>query len=481
MRCRHFHCFHFSFLFLLSILLPAFVSAQVDFDRYFLDKTMRVDYHHIGTKGEERITLDKVFQEGPWPGSTVNLVDTLNMGEFLVRVYDLQSGMLLYSRGYSTVFNEWQTTPSAGQGTWKTFHESVRFPFPRRSVQVTLNRRDKFLVFKEVFSTVIDPTDPTVVIAEQQYPDFEVHTLMDNGDIHKKVDILIVGDGYAKHEIEKFKKDAAHFNDVMFSTTPFKERADDFNVRALCVVSPESGIDVPDRNVWKNTALGTMYNTFASERYVLTESNRELRDIVAAAPYDFICILLNDDRYGGGGIYQLYTTTYANEKAAGQEWRRDYVYVHEFGHAFGGLGDEYYSSSTGYEDFYPAGVEPWEPNVTRLLHAPDVKWRAQVTPGIDIPTEWDKNLYDSVGKEIAKLDRKADDYFQKRTEIMKKSADVMRNPALLGKVGAFEGAGYTSEGLYRPSLDCRMFSLSLVDFCGVCRAAIERQIDFYSK
>lgn len=468
-------------LFLFSILLPTFASAQVDFDRFFLDKTMRVDYHHVGTKGEERVTLDKVFQEGPWPGSTVNLVDTLNMGEFLVRVYDLQSGLLLYSRGYSTVFNEWQTTPEAGKGVWKTFHESVRFPFPRRSVQVTLSRRDKFLVFKEVFSAVVDPTDPTVVIAEQQYPDFEVHTLMDNGDIHKKVDILIVGDGYAKHEIEKFKKDAAHFNDVLFATTPFKERADDFNVRALCVVSPESGIDVPDRNVWKNTALGTMYNTFASERYVLTESNRELRDIVAAAPYDFICILLNDERYGGGGIYQLYTTTYANEKAPGQEWRRDYVYVHEFGHAFGGLGDEYYSSSTGYEDFYPAGVEPWEPNVTRLLQAPDVKWRTQVTPGIDIPTEWDKSIYDSVGKEIAKLDRKADDYFQKRTEIMKKSADVMKNPALLGKVGAFEGAGYSSEGLYRPSLDCRMFSLSLVDFCGVCRAAIERQIDFYSK
>lgn len=468
------------FLLILILLLPAFAAAQVDFDRYFLDKTMRVDYHHVGTKGEERVTLDKVFQEGPWAGSMVNLVDTLNMGEFLVRVFDIQSGMLLYSRGYSSVFNEWQTTPEAGLGVWKTFHESVRFPFPKRRVQMTLSRRDKFLVFQQVFSTVIDPDDPTVVIAEQQHPASEVFPLMDNGDVHRKVDILIIGDGYAKGDIDKFKTDAKHFNDVMFATSPFKERADDFNVRALCAVSPESGIDVPDLNVWKNTALGTMYNTFGSERYVLTEANRELRDIAAAAPYDFICILINDNRYGGGGIYQLYTTTYTNEKTTGAEWQRDYVYVHEFGHAFGGLGDEYYSSSTGYDEFYPAGVEPWESNVTRLMHAPDVKWRAQVSPEIAIPTDWDKEVYDGVRAELMKLDRKADDYFTQREAVMKKAEQTLKNPDLLGKIGAFEGAGYVSEGMYRPSLDCRMFSLSLVDFCGVCRAAIERQIDFYS-
>jgi hypothetical protein len=468
-------------LFLLCFLLPVIASAQVDFDRFFLDKTMRVDYYHLGTKGEERVTLDKVYQEGPWPGSAVNLVDTLNMGEFLVRVFDLQSGLLLYSRGFSTVFNEWQSTPEAGRGVWKTFHESVRFPFPRRTVQMTLSRRDRFLVFQEVFSTVIDPTDPTVVIAEQQHPEFEVYTLMDNGHVHKKVDILILGDGYAKDEIGKFKKDAKHFNDVMFSTTPFRERADDFNVRALCVVSPESGIDVPDRNVWKNTALGTMYNTFGSERYILTESNKELRDIAAAAPYDFICILVNDSRYGGGGIYQLYTTTYANERNPGQEWQRDYVYVHEFGHSFGGLGDEYYSSSVGYDDFYPAGVEPWEPNITRLMDAPDVKWRAHLTPGIDVPTDWGKKEYDGLRGEMMTLDRLADDYYQKRDPIMKRSSEILKNQELLGRIGAFEGAGYMSEGMYRPSLDCRMFSLSLVDFCGVCRAAIERQIDFYAR
>ncbi len=468
-------------LFLLLVVLAIPAAAQVDFNRYFIDKTMRVDYHHIGTRGEERITLDKVFQEGVWSGSMVNLIDTLDLGEFLVRAFDLRSGMLLYSRGYSTVFNEWQTTAEAGKGIWKTFHESVRIPFPKRTIQLTLSRRNKYLVFEEVFTTVIDPSDPTVVSIERRSPAPEIVALMDNGDIHKKVDILIIGDGYTAKDMDKFKTDAEHFNDVMFDTPPFKERKKDFNVRALCAVSTESGIDVPDKNIWKNTALGTMYNTFGSERYVLTESNRELRDLASAAPYDFICILLNDSRYGGGGIYQLYTTTYTIENNKDQAWQRDYVYVHEFGHSFGGLGDEYYSSSTGYEEFYPAGVEPWEPNITRLLDAPRIKWQSQVTDGLPIPTDWSKKEYDNMRAELMTLDRLAADYYEKRDPIMKRSNAITSNPDLLGKVGAFEGAGYISEGMYRPALDCRMFSLTLGPFCPVCGAAIERQIDYYSK
>ena len=466
-------------LLLIVAAMPA--VAQVEFNRYFIDGTMRVDYNHVGTRGEERITLDKVYREGVWPGSTTNLVDTLNLGEFLVRAYDLQSGMLLYSRGFSSVFNEWQTTPEAGKGVWKTFHESVRLPFPKRTIQLTLSRRNKYLVFEEKFATVIDPNDPTVVSIERRHPAAEIVTLMDNGDVHKKVDILIIGDGYAAKDIEKFKADAKHFNDVMFDTPPFKERKKDFNVRALCAVSAESGIDIPDKNVWKNTALGTMYNTFGSERYVLTETNRELRDIASSAPYDFLCILLNDSRYGGGGIYQLYTTTYTVETNKSQEWQRDYVYVHEFGHSFGGLGDEYYSSSTGYEEFYPAGVEPWEPNITRLLDAPFVKWQAQVSKDVSIPTDWGKKEYDDLRAELMKLDRKAADYYEKREPIMKRTNAISSNPDFIGKVGAFEGAGYISEGMYRPSLDCRMFSLTLGPFCPVCSAAIERQIDFYAR
>jgi len=332
----------------------------------------------------------------------------------------------------------------------------------------------------EIFSSIVDPNDPSQVITEDRASEHEVMNLIESGAPHSKVDILILGDGYAVGEKAKFFEDAKHFNNVMFGTTPFKERKSDFNVRALYSASKESGIDVPDRNVWKSTALGTMYSTFGSARYVLTEANKEWRDIASAPPYDFITILINDSRYGGGGIYQHYTTTYTMEKNAEQAWQRDYVYVHEFGHSFGGLGDEYYTSSTGYTDFYPAGVEPWEPNVTRLLDKDNIKWKSFVSPGITIPTDWGKVEYDKLGADLGKLNRLADDYYKRREPIRTKQEAILSNAAFEGKVGAFEGAGYVSEGMYRPALDCRMFSLSLIDFDPVCRAAIERQIDFYS-
>ncbi len=467
--------------FTFTLILATSAFAQIDFERHFIDRTMRVDLYHSGVKDSELFALDRVYREGRWPGSLTNLVDTLNLGEYLLRVYDLPSGALLYSRGYCTVFNEWQTTDEALRGVRKTIPETVRFPFPKRQVQISISRRDKYSVFHEIFSSVIDPADPVQVATEKRHPDMEIMTLMDHGDIHRKVDILIVGDGYATKDMEKFKSDARHFNDVMFATKPFSERSKDFNVRALCAVSAESGIDKPDADIWKNTALGCMYNTFGSERYVLTEANRELRDIVSAAPYDFICILINDDRYGGGGIYQLYTTTYTIDKNPANSWQRDYVYVHEFGHSFGGLGDEYYSSSTGYVEFYPAGVEPWEPNVTRMLNGRGLKWKALVSPGLSIPTDWGKAAYDSLSALLYSLDRQSVDYVKRREQIRKALDEIISNPALIGKVGSFEGSGYTSEGMYRPSLNCRMFSLSLTDFDPVCREAIERQIDFYTR
>jgi len=247
------------------------------------------------------------------------------------------------------------------------------------------------------------------------------------------------------------------------------------------VPSEDSGIDIPDKNVWKRNALGTMYNTFGSARYVLTTHNRALRDIAAAAPYDFICILINDTRYGGGGIYNLYATTHTKEQVAGQEWQMDYVYVHEFGHSFGGLGDEYYSSSTAYNEFYPPGVEPWEPNVTALQDRGNVKWKSLLAPGVPVPTRWEKTAYDSIEALRGKLDRLAPDYYTKREPLHKASMEILKNSPPAGKVGAFEGAGYASTGLYRPAIDCRMFSLSTGDFDPVCSAAIERVIDCYTR
>jgi IgA peptidase M64/peptidase M64-like protein len=456
-------------------------NAQVNFDKYFVDATMRIDYEHSGTRDVDHFSLDAVYRLPVWPGSTVNLVDTLNRGELLFRVYDWKSGLLLYSRGYSSVFQEWQSTGEAGKGIWNSIVETVRCPFPKNPIQVSICLRSKYSVLEEVFTSVIDPNDPTQVNSEKITTDFEVYNVMENGDVHKKVDIVIIGEGYSADEIDKFKEDADHFNTVMFNTEPFKRRKNAFNVRAVCAVSDESGIDKPDRNIWKSTALHAMYNTFGSPRYILTEANKRLHDVAGQVPYDFICILINDNRYGGGGIYQQYTTTYTIENNESQAWQRDYVYVHEFGHSFGGLADEYYTSSTGYDEFYPEGVEPWEPNITRLYNKSALKWKQLLKGNLEIPTDWGKKTYDSLGTARGKLDRLADDYYEKRAPILNAQNRITANPELIGKVGAFEGAGYLSDGMYRPSLDCRMFSLSLRDFDPVCMRAIEQQIDFYSK
>jgi hypothetical protein len=463
----------------LVLVTSRLLSAADLYDRFFTDATMRVDYYHTGTKGEERFSLDRSYREGPWPGSRTQLADTLNLGEFLVRVYDQATNMLLYSRGFSSLFNEWQTTDEAAAGIYRTFEESVRFPFPRKSVQLTIARRDKKMIFHDLFSMVINPDDPNLVHKEKLAPEFPVVPLVTNGPSSQKVDILILGDGYTKAEMGKFRKDAERFNSVMFSTKPFSQHKKDFNVWTIEAASEESGIDVPDKNIWKRNALGAQYNTFGSARYVLIVDNRRLRDIASAAPYDFLCILVNDTRYGGGGIFNLYATTYTGEQTENQKWQMDYVYVHEFGHSFGGLGDEYYGSSTAYNEFYPLGTEPWEPNITALLDKSTLKWKSSLTPGTTLPTSWDKATFDSLETERGKLDRLAPDYYQKREPLFKAEEKIVRNPDYAGKVGAFEGAGYVSKGLFRPSLDCRMFSLSTVDFDPVCSAAIERMIEQY--
>lgn len=466
-------------IFLLLFIGPI-LHAQ-SFDSFFLNKTLRVDYYHTGTKGQETIALDQCYEEGEWAGSQSNLIDNLNRGEYQARVYDVATAAIIFSRGFSTMFNEWQTTGEAAQGIHRTFHESVLMPMPKRKIQFTLSRRDKQMNFREIFSTVIDPASPVQINRAQRSPKFKATALMKNGPASRKVDLVILGDGYAEKDLGKFRKDAQHFNEIMFTTSPFKERKSDFNVWLIEVTSEESGISKPDKNIWKNSTLGASYNTFGSARYILTEANKALRDIAGQVPYDFINIIVNDDRYGGGGIYQLYNTTYATSDQPGQEWQRDYVYVHEFGHSFAGLGDEYYSSQVSYSEFYSKEIEPWEPNVTALLDKNNLKWKAFIAPDTPLPTPWEKAEYDSLAVERGKLDRLAPDYYAKREPFFKRQNEILQQTKYAGKVGAFEGAGYEARGLYRPSADCRMFSLSLVDFDPVCRAALEQVIDFCVK
>lgn len=467
-------------IFLMLVALSGSLLSQ-SFNRFFHDKTMRVDYHHTGTKGMEIIALDKVYDEGIWSGSKTQLLDQLNYGEYMVRVYDVATAAMIYSRGYSTMFNEWHSTDEALAGVVKTIHETVRIPFPKNKIQLTISRRDKQMIFHELFSTVIDPNNSAMVNVQQRTAQFKSSKLVDNGPSDTKVDLLIVGDGYAKGDMQKFRGDAKHFSDILLGTSPFKERKKDFNVWIIEVESKQSGIDKPKSNVWKENALGSMYDTFGSARYILTEENRALRDICGQVPYDAIAILVNDNRYGGGGIYNLYTTCFTQTDAKGMEWQMDYVFVHELGHSFAGLGDEYYTSSVAYTDFYQAGVEPWEPNLTTETKKENLKWRSFVDAATPIPTPWKKSEYDSIEAIRGKLDRLAPDYYAKREPLYQASQNILKNAEYKNKVGAFEGAGYVSKGVYRPAVDCRMFSLSLVGFDPVCSAAIEKVIDSYVK
>ncbi len=462
---------------LVVLIMGLYATAHsVEYVRYFTSQTLRLDYYHTGTASEEWIAVDSWRQESEWPGCRSSLIDSLNLGHYRLQVFDVASGTLIFSYGYSTIFNEWQTTPKARKGAVKTLHETVRFPFPKAPVRVVLSSRNERNEYQERFSTAIDP-DSRFVHRDRPHYDFETRKILDNGPPKNKVDLVIIGDGYAKEDLEIFHRHARHYVEVLFDVSPFKERKDKFNVWVIDAVSHDSGIDEPRQERWRSTALDASYNSLDSPRYVLTLDNRALRDIAGLVPYDALYILVHSDRYGGGGIFNWYATSFTGTAPDQPEWWSDYVFVHEFGHSFAGLGDEYYTSDVAYVDFYPEGVEPWEPNVTALSDTLNVKWGDLIADGTPIPTPWHKSLYDSLGAARVNVSRGS----AESRRIEDEMNAFLETAHQTAAVGCYEGSGYASTGLYRPFIDCRMFSKSLVDFCPVCQRAINRMIDFYSK
>jgi hypothetical protein len=458
-------------------------GESMRFDDWSDGATLRLDYHHSGraadaasgTAAEETVALDAVVREGGWPGGRSPQLDLMNLGAYRFEVRDRDTHRMLFASGFGSIYGEWETTDEAKRER-RSFHESLRFPFPKKPVQVDLLKRAPDTSWRPLAVFLVDPAAPTVR-REKVSDRGTIWTLLENGPPEDKVDLLILGDGYTTADLPKFHADAKRLVDVLFSVTPFKERKSDFNVRALDLPSADSGIDRPSDGLWRRTALGTSYDIFGSERYALTFENRLFRDAAAQAAYEFVEILLNGDTYGGGGIHNLYATCATGSGSS------PYVFVHEFGHHFAALADEYYTSDVAYGTDTPI-VEPWEPNITALLDPVALKWKDLVTPGTALPTAWPKEEYEAFSKQIQDR-RKA----LRKAKAPEKEMDALfaedlawSKPFLAkapygGIVGAFEGGGYRAKGLYRPSSDCIMFSRNLDRFCPVCARTIERVID----
>jgi hypothetical protein len=418
------------FLFIL-FLFPLITSGQENFSTYFQKKSFRFDFLLGGNAKEVRVYPQQMKQEPYWAGSLINLTDTFNYGTYRFQVFDAETGNLLYSKGFSTLFQEWQTTAEA-KITDKTFYQAAIFPFPKNKVRLSIEARQWEGNFKSIFETDIDPAN-YFILKEDPYPHESVE-IIKNGNPEEKVDLVILAEGYTSAEMDKFVEDAKRVSGYLFDEEPFKSNREKFNVTALLTPSVDSGTDIPGENIYKNTLFSATFYTFDLDRYLTTSDMKTIYDAAASVPYDHIYILVNSDRYGGGGFYNFLSVCTSDNQLTKE------VFVHEFGHGFAGLGDEYYNSSVAYEDFYNLEIEPWEPNLTTLVDF-DKKWKSMIDSSTPVPTP--------------------------------------RESKFSGAVGVFEGGGYLAKGIYSPVMDCRMKSNNAKKFCPVCTNAIQRVIDFH--
>ncbi|MBD3855227.1 MAG: hypothetical protein IFK92_01630 [Acidobacteria bacterium] len=408
---------------LIFILFVAVgTSAGDSFEDSFENATLRIDYHHIGNAEKEIVTIDRLYRQGAWAGPMTRLIDGFPYGGYRVEGRDPESDALLAT----------------------------------------------------------EPAKNALVL--------ETHI---SGPPHKVLDIAILGEGYTLEDLETFKTDLKRATEVLLGHDPFDAHRSQISVRGVMVPSAGSGCDEPTRGAFRSTPLGATFNSLGSERYMLTEDNRAVRDIAANVPYDALVIMVNNDRYGGGGIYNLFCTFTAHS-----EWA-DYLLLHEFGHSFAGLADEYYSSSVAYNDFYPKGHEPKDANITALLDPEKLKWRDLVDPDTEIPTPWEKEAYDhedaayqeerklihetiaeasTSGAPAEKIAELEDNEARHAAIHAQWAQEYLARSEWVGTIGAFEGAGYSSAGLYRPALDCLMFSRRVQPFCRVCERAVDAMV-----
>lgn len=422
-----------SLLIILStalICLSLKVNGQVEYDKYFTDNQLRIDYYLFGNADTVSYALDKLVKEPKWGGPRAHLVDDTNYGMYYIKVTLPNSDEILYSHCYCLLFGEWQTTDEATK-TDKGFHESVVIPFPKEPVEVTFYAKTDHLKLVDKMKITVNPDDYFIKPAPRL--PYEIFKVYGDYPVENAVDIVLLPDGYTAQEMDKFRKDCQFFVQSLFSYAPYDRYTDRFNVRAVLVPSQDSDITMPGDKIYRNTALSCSFWTFDSERYCMTYDNEMMKTLAGQVPYDQIYILANTKKYGGGGIFNSYCVS-----TTGNSYSSD-VIIHEFGHGFAGLADEYAYDGT---DNYCLEVEPWEPNITTLVDF-ESKWKDMLGKKTPVPTPV-KPKYEKT-------------------------------------VGVYEGAGYQLHGIYRPMIDCLMNTFNGKKFCPVCERAIERMIKHYTE
>ena len=426
-------------------------AAPVVYEEHFTDSTLRLDYVFCGDAEHQAIYLQGMVKTGPWAGRRHNLQEPLLRGNGQVMVKDPQTGAVLYSNSFSTLFQEWQDYEEA-QSTPKAFENCMLVPFPKDTVMVEVELTDRHGKVSSRISHKVVPTD--ILIRRIEPQPYEMRTIWGGGPIDSVIDIAILSEGYTAAQKDLFFADAARARDALLGHAPFSDRADDFAIRAVFAPSQSSGPSIPHRGEWHNTLVDSHFDTFYSERYLTTSSLQKVHDALGTVPFEHIIVLVNTPVYGGGGIYNSVTIMGSGHPTFNE------VLVHEFGHAFGGLGDEYfYGEQT--ETPYPADTEPWEPNITTLKDFAS-KWQDMLPADTPIPTPVDS-------LEQVDVRRIWHTFTQEQKDMLNM------------KIGVYEGAGYQAHGVYRPVQECRMKINECERFCPVCTRAILQMIDYYTK
>jgi len=414
-------------------------APAVRYQDWFTDEAMRVDLFHTGAASEDLYSLDEVVWEPLWPGTRAYLLDPFKFGTYRFRLSDAQTGREIFSQGYATLFDEWSGTPEALGGVRRTMSESVRFPWPRKPVVLQIDHRNRTGQFGKVYELLVDPSSHMISRA-RTFSSFEVVDLNAGPAPEKAMDVLIVAEGYSSDDKVKLRADLKRFAHVFLDYEPWKSHRDRIHIRGVEAVSAESGISEPRKGIFRDSILGSSFNTFDSERYLTVVHTKRLRQIASLAPYDTLFVMANSGRYGGGGVYNQWSVFVSDNEYD------DYVMLHEFGHHMGGLADEYYDSAISNDEdlMYPPGVEPWEPNLSAFLgqSRDNIKWKDLLTASTSLPT----------------AEQGAGD----------------------DQVGLFEGAGYKAKGLFRPQKDCKMFHKGLVGFCKVCSRSLVSMLHYYT-